>query len=90
MPRARLNELLQQLQKEIQAAGPLDAAGREALAELRDEIRDRLNRGDDSELVDPSLVERLDRAVGDFESDHPDFTIHLKTVVDAFRALGFS
>jgi Domain of unknown function (DUF4404) len=89
MPRARLSELLEQLQQELQAAESLDEAGREGLEGLRDEIRERLARDDDAELLDLSLVQRLEHAIGEFEIRHPDLTIQLKTLVDAFRALGF-
>ena len=89
MPRARLNELLEQLQKELHQTGALDGEGRAGLEALRDEIRQRLAAEDDDNLVDRPLVDRLEQAMDDFEARHPDFTIKLKTVVDAFRALGF-
>jgi uncharacterized protein DUF4404 len=89
MPRVRLNELLEQLQREIQGSGALDDEGRAALEALRDEIQQRLAMDGDDGLVDQPLMQRLDQAIGDFESRHPDFTIQLKQLVDAFRALGF-
>lgn len=88
MPRGRLSELLDQLHEELDAPGPLDQGARARLESLRDEIRERLE-GEDEELVDASLMERLEAAVDGFEAEHPELTLQLQRLVEAFRSLGF-
>jgi hypothetical protein len=89
MPRAPLDQLLAQLHRELSEPERLDAGTRLQLEALRDDIEQRLDHDRDLELVDASLMERLDQAVDAFESRHPELTLHLRSVIDAFRALGF-
>jgi uncharacterized protein DUF4404 len=84
MKREELRKILEQLHAELAAADPIDAALRERLRTLQDDIRDALGR----ETPPPSLRTRLEDAVVHFEVSHPTLARRLAAVIDALALYG--
>ncbi len=78
-----LQKQLRELQRELQRAPVRDAATRERLRELADEIEGALERGERS-----GLVERLQGSVALFEAEHPDLALLTARVIDTLVKLG--
>jgi hypothetical protein len=68
-------ELLQQLHDEINNTQSIDEKGRELLRDLDGDIRELLGRSGETQMeVHPTILQRLDDAIGHFEVTHPELT----------------
>ena len=74
---------LRKLQSELQRAPVRDAAMRERLRELADEIEQVLEGGERA-----GLTERLQGSVAVFEAEHPDLALLTARVIDQLVKLG--
>ena len=71
----KLDQLLEQLHKEIEGIDSVDEKGRELLRALAAEINNLLERTGGSHPA--SLLERVEQAMEHFEVSHPDLTATL-------------
>jgi hypothetical protein len=84
-----LDKLLQQLHDEIQNAQTIDEKSSELLRHLEGDIRTLLDRSAGSPIkVHPSIVERLESALNQFEVTHPDLTTLISRLLDSLSAAG--
>lgn len=74
----KLDQLLEQLHKEIEGIESVDEKGRELLRELSTDIRDLLERAEGQQP--DSILERLGQAMKHFEVTHPDLTAALSNL----------
>ena len=74
----KLDELLEQLHKEIESVEQVDEKGRELLRELSADIRGLLDRAEGGQT--DSVLGRVKQAVEHFEVTHPDLTAALANV----------
>lgn len=74
----KLDQLLEQLHKEIEGIESVDEKGRELLRELSTDIRDLLERAEGQQP--DSILERLGQAMEHFEVTHPDLTAALSNL----------
>ncbi len=73
-----LNQLLEKLHKEIEAAQDVDEKGKELLRALSADVRDLLERAEGKQPA--SMLERVRRAIEHFETSHPDLTAALSNL----------
>lgn len=87
MPRRRLQESLEDLERELERAETLDAAARQRLDQLLTEARRVLeaSREDDEE---PSLLDRLREATREFEEEHPALAETVGRLATALSNMG--
>ena len=83
MPRTRLTKTLEELHQELQAGDPLDAADREHLYEVLDDIRRVL----DEEPAPPTLNDRISEAILQLEVSHPSVATLLGDLVRNLKQL---
>ncbi len=84
-----LDKLLQQLHDEIQKTRSIDDKGSELLRDLDGDIRALLERSQGDPMhVHPSIVQRLELAVGEFELTHPDLTTLISNLLDSLSSAG--
>ncbi len=76
MEQKKLDDLLNQLHKEIEGIESVDEKGRELLRELSLDIERLLKRTESPQHSEP-ILKRLERAVQHFEISHPDLTAAL-------------
>lgn len=89
MPRQQLRERLEELHRELEATEAVeDESARRLLEELMEEIREVLERSEDSDERHAPLLERLQEATVRFEESHPGLARTAARVVDALSALG--
>lgn len=74
----KLDELLEQLRKEIEHVEQVDEKGRELLRELSADIRDLLEREKGGQTA--SMLGKVKQALEHFEVTHPDLTAALANV----------
>lgn len=92
MPRDKLHQSLNDLHRQLESTGPVDAEARAHLQTLMQEIRDVLDQSADSapdagatsEQHRSGMIERLRDWKEQFEGEHPTLT---KTVVDMIETL---
>jgi cell division septum initiation protein DivIVA len=79
MNNQEIDELLKKLNKEIEEIQPEDEKGRELLRELSADIRELLDRSEESIQPPPSMMQRLEISIDHFEVTHPDLTAALSS-----------
>jgi len=84
VPTRRVRELAEELARELERDGALDAETRDALAELRGEVESALE--EDAPASPPSA--RAHGFVERFERDHPELTALVQRLADALQAAG--
>ena len=91
MPRQSLEDLLDQLHKELEGAESLPADAVQRLRTLREDIQTVLAGGEEGLSAEAEgLGSQLGDAVSEFEDSHPSLTLSMRRVIQAFRSLGFS
>ena len=89
MTKEHLNDLLQELHKELESTDSVDSENRALLAGLVADIRDVLGRSDTGEPgTEESLSERLLESARDFEDSHPRLVSAIGRVADALSKSG--
>jgi hypothetical protein len=84
-----LDKLLHQLHDEIEKTHSIDGEGSELLLDLEGDIRKLLERSKVNPLLlHPSVVQRLERALSQFEVTHPDLTTLISNLLDSFSSAG--
>ncbi len=78
MSQDELRRTLEHLHAELGRAGGLDAEGRARLQALQAEVRTALDRSP----AESSLRARLDDAIIEFETSHPELARRLAAVID--------
>ncbi len=88
MPRTRLRETLEELERELERSEAVDERSRERLAHVLGEVRELL--GEDVEPRDEhrSLLDRLREATREFEEEHPALAETVGRVATALSNLG--
>jgi len=76
MDNKKIDQLLEQLHKEIEGIQSVDEKGQELLRDLSTDIRELLERTGEKRPA-PSMLERIERSVEYFEVTHPEFTAAL-------------
>lgn len=74
----KIDQLLEQLHKEIEGIDGADEKGRELLRELSADIRELLERAESKQPA--SMLERIEQAMEHFEVTHPDLTAALSNL----------
>lgn len=85
---AKLREMLQELEEELQSPDPMDAETRQLLEEAVSEIQAVLQQNDPSQLEPHSLGERLRESIQDFEVSHPTIAGVVSRIVDVLGQMG--
>ncbi|HEY5657240.1 MAG TPA: DUF4404 family protein [Myxococcota bacterium] len=89
MPEKRLRETLEELQRKLEEPGAVDAASRELLGELLEDIEAALTREPgEREGEGSSLLDRLSEIAERFEESHPSLTAAVGRVANALSNLG--
>jgi hypothetical protein len=89
MDNKELDKLLHQLHDEIQKTRTIDDKGSELLRDLEGDIRTLLERSQGAPIqVHPSIVQRLELAVNQFEVIHPDLTTLISNLLDSLSSAG--
>jgi hypothetical protein len=86
MPGTPLRKSLQQLHEELARSPSLDAATRERLLRIVEQIEALAERG--AEGRGESLIEALREATAHFEESHPALTAAVGRLADALASLG--
>ena len=76
----KLDQLLEQLHKEIEGIESVDEKGQELLRGLSADIRDLLARADSGQPASSSVLQRIELSIQHFEVTHPDFTAALASL----------
>ena len=74
----KLNQLLEQLHKEIEGIESVDEKEQELLRDLSTDIRELLERAEGKQPA--SMLERIEQAIDQFEVTHPDLTAALSNL----------
>ena len=89
MEKQKLQELLEQLHRELEQTETVDETTGEVLTALREDIgrlvQDDASIGEEHE----GLSRRLDDAVEHFEEDHPNLSMAIQHVLDSLARMGF-
>jgi len=89
MEDTELRKLLQQLHEEIQNTRTIDEKGSEVLRDLEGDIRALLERSEGKPVqLHPSLVQRLEGALTQFEVTHPELTTLISRLLDSLSTAG--
>ena len=88
MPRTRLRETLEELEQELGRTATIDAASRQRLDHVVGEVREILERTDESEERHQTLRDRLSEATREFEKDHPTLAEVVGRVAAALSNMG--
>ncbi len=93
MEKQQLNDTLAQLHDELAHGPELDEESRERLSQLVADIQhalqsDTAGESDSSDESAESLTDRLQDAVADFESAHPQFSELMGRIADGLSQLG--
>ena len=85
----RLRATIEDLERELQSGGEVDAETRAMLLETVDEIQAALRNNTSAATVEPhTLGEQLNRTAASFDVSHPTLAGLLRRVVDALTQLG--
>jgi len=76
MTSQEINQLLEQLNKEIEGIQPDDEKGQALLRELSVDIRELLERADAKQ----PMMQRIEASIEHFEVSHPDLTAALSSL----------
>lgn len=88
MPEARLRELLDELHRELESSDHLDEETIAQLREAHDEIHDTLAAEEPERNPPANARERLERAIAQFEGEHPDGAAMIRRVLGALTDVG--
>jgi hypothetical protein len=89
MDNKELDQLLHKLHDEIERTTSVDEKGSELLSDLEGDIRTLLERSQENPVkVHPSIVQRLESALNQFEVTHPDLTTLISNLLDSLSAAG--
>jgi hypothetical protein len=89
MDNKELDQLLHKLHDEIQRTTSVDEKGSELLRDLEGDIRTLLKQSQENPvMVHPSIVQRLESALNQFEVTHPDLTTLISNLLDSLSAAG--
>ena len=89
MTKEHLNDLLQELHKELESTDAVDSENRALLAGLVADIGEVLGRSDPGEPgTEESLSERLLESAREFEDSHPRLVSAIGRVADALSKSG--
>lgn len=88
MTEHNLRELLEKLHNELETMQVTDEAGRERLRHLESDIRDLLERTEESAETDESMLERLQDSIDHFGETHPQFTLMLSQMMTILSNAG--
>ena len=89
MPKAQLNERIEELLGELEQVEAADQAARERLTNVLDEIRQAIEEvGEQAADSEESLLERLNEAARHFGESHPTLTAMVGRVADSLSNLG--
>jgi len=89
MPKAQLNERIEELLGELEQVEAADQAARERLTNVLDEIRQAIEEvGEQAANSEESLLERLNEAARHFRESHPTLTAMVGRVADSLSNLG--
>ncbi|ASQ90968.1 hypothetical protein CHL67_08600 [Prosthecochloris sp. GSB1] len=89
MEKQKLQELLEQLHRELERTDTVDEATGEVLADLKQDIGRLVREEVSFEEEKEGLSERLDGAIGHFEEDHPKLSMAIQHVLDSLARMGF-
>jgi flagellar biosynthesis/type III secretory pathway protein FliH len=82
-------ELLQQLHDEINNLKAVDENSSKLLRDIDSDIRALLERSGEHPMeVHPSIIERMEDAVDQFEVTHPELTALISKVMDSLSIAG--
>ena len=84
MDRERLRRLLEELHAELAGTDPVNPEARMQLRRLQHEISEALGK----ETPPPSLRDRLEDGVAQFEASHPTVARRLAEVIDTLALYG--
>jgi len=89
MDNHELRKLLNQLHDEIKNTRVVDEKGSELLRDLDGDIRALLERSEADPLqLHPSIVHRLQGALNNFETTHPDLTMMISRLLESLSNAG--
>jgi len=89
MPKAQLNERIQELLGELEQIEAADQAAGERLASVLSDIREAIEEGgEETSDENESLLERLNEATRHFEESHPTLTAMVGRVAESLSNLG--
>lgn len=89
MEKQKLQELLEQLHKELEQTRTVDESTGEVLGKLKEDIGRLVHEDVSIEEEQEGLSERLDDALGHFEEDHPKLSMAIQHVLDSLARMGF-
>ncbi len=84
MTSQEINQLLEQLNKEIEGIQPDDEKGQALLRELSVDIRELLERADAKQ----PMMQRIEASIEHFEVSHPDLTAALSSLSNILSNAG--
>ena len=87
MNNQEIDQLLEQLNKEIEGIQPDDEKGQELLRELSVDIRELLEHAESKQPA-PSMMKRLETSIDHFEVTHPDLTAALSNLFSILSNAG--
>jgi hypothetical protein len=89
MDNKELDKLLRKVHDEIQKTRSIDDKGSELLRDLEGDIRTLLERSQETPVqVHPSITQRLELAVTEFEITHPHLTTLISSLLDSLSSAG--
>ena len=89
MEKTRLRNLLRQLHEELETADSVGPEARELLANVNDDIEELLERSETAaDGEEPTLKNKLDEAVVEFENSHPQLAYTIERIVQSLSNMG--
>jgi len=88
MAEKKLTQLLEQLHQELAGTQAVDEKGRDLLRALNDDIQNLLERSEEADSDDDSLLERLQDTIDHFEITHPTLTSALSQLLTTLNNVG--
>ncbi|UWX58008.1 DUF4404 family protein [Chlorobaculum sp. MV4-Y] len=88
MEQQKLRELLETLHQELGQIGTVDEKTAEVLATLNEDISKLVEGGKEAAENEESLTDRMGKAVGHFEEEHPQLSMMIQHVLDSLARMG--
>ncbi len=89
MEKQKLQELLEELHKELEQTSAVDESTTERLEALKADIERFVKNEASLEECDEGFQENLRDAVSDFEVQHPKLSMAIQYVLDNLARMGF-